>query len=80
MKDRMQYRDYSGSVHYNDEDSVFYGKIEDIRSLVSYEGEDIDSLQASFEEAVDDYLELCQRKGIKPEHPLAGSFNVQTGS
>lgn len=55
----MSYKSYYGSVHYSDEDRVFHGKIEFIRSLVSYEGGDVEGLRKAFEEAVDDYLELC---------------------
>jgi predicted HicB family RNase H-like nuclease len=80
MKDMMQYRGYFGSVHYNDADEIFYGKIEFIRSLISYEGYDIASLRVSFQEAVEDYLNLCQERGIEPEKPFKGSFNVRVGS
>ena len=79
MKDMMSYKGYYGSVHYSDEDFVFHGKIEFIRSLVSYEGSDVVSLRKAFEEAVDDYLELCIEEGRKPEKPFKGSFNVRTG-
>jgi hypothetical protein len=34
MEDTMEYS-YFGSVHYNDDDKVFYGKLEFIRALVS---------------------------------------------
>jgi len=32
MKDMMSYKEYYGSVHYSDEDRIFHGKIEFIRS------------------------------------------------
>lgn len=80
MKDMMAYKGYYGSVHYNDEDQVFHGKIEFIRSLVSYEGTDVKSLRKAFKEAVDDYLELCKEELKEPEMPFKGSFNVRTGS
>jgi predicted HicB family RNase H-like nuclease len=80
MKDMMEYKNYIGSVHYNDEDGVFHGKLEFIRALVSYEGTDVNSLRAAFKEAVEDYLALCQEKGAKPETPFKGSFNIRTGS
>ncbi len=80
MNDMMQYKDYFGSIHYNDEDKIFYGQVEYIRSLISFEGEDVASLRASFEEAIDDYLALCEEKGIEPEKPFKGSFNVRVGS
>ena len=80
MKDMMTYKGYYGSVHYNDEDRIFHGKIEFIRSLVCYEGVDVQSLRKGFEEAVDDYLELCEEENNEPEKPFKGSFNVRTGS
>lgn len=80
MNDMMQYKDYFGSIHYSDDDRIFYGKVESIRSLISFEGEDVASLRASFEEAIDDYLALCEQEGIEPEKPFKGSFNVRVGS
>ncbi|NEO64914.1 MAG: type II toxin-antitoxin system HicB family antitoxin [Moorea sp. SIO4G2] len=80
MNNLMKYKEYLGSVNYNDEDEILYGKVEYIRSLISYEGQDVESLRASFHEAVDDYLELCQLKGIEPEKPFKGSFNIRPGT
>jgi predicted HicB family RNase H-like nuclease len=76
MNDMIQYKDYVGSVHYSDDDQIFYGKVEHIRSLISFEGENVVNLRANFEEAIDDYLALCQQKNIEPEKP----FNVRVGS
>lgn len=79
MKDMMTYKGYYGSVHYSDDDRIFHGKVEFIRSLVNYEGTDVKSLRAAFEEAVEDYLELCKEEGKEPETPFKGTFNVRTG-
>lgn len=35
-------------------------------NLVSYHGESLESLQSSFEEAIDDYLEMCKEEGLEP--------------
>ena len=67
MKHFMKYKDYYGSINYDDEQKIFYGKVEFIRSLISYEGDNRESLKNSFEEAIDDYLELCHSKGLEPE-------------
>jgi predicted HicB family RNase H-like nuclease len=80
MKDMMSYKGFYGSVHYNDEDQVFHGKIEFIRSVVSYEGTGVESLRTAFQEAVDDYLRLCEQENKDPEKPFKGSFNVRTGA
>ncbi len=73
----MEYKNYYGSVHYSDDDRVLYGKLEGIRDLVSFEGQDVGSLRKSFEEAVEDYLETCREQGREPEQPFKGSFNVR---
>jgi len=80
MKDMMEYKGYYGSVHYSDEDRIFYGKIEFVRALVSYEGTDVKSLRKAFEEAVDDYILTFKRQGKEPEKVFKGSFNVRIGS
>ncbi len=77
MKDMLSHKGYFGSIHYNPEDRVFYGKIEFIRALVSYEGKDADSLESAFFEAVEDYLASCAEAGTAPEKPFKGSFNVR---
>ena len=79
MIDMMEYKGYYGSVHYSDEDKCFFGKIEHIRDLISYEGQDVVSLRKAFENGVDDYLETCKNKNKIPDRPFKGSFNVRTG-
>ncbi len=80
MKDHMKYKDYYGSVHYNDEDEVFYGKVEGIKSLISYEGKDVKTLKKSFKDSVEDYIQTCTELSIEIEKPFKGSFNVRVGN
>ena len=41
MKDIMIFNDYLGSVHYSTRDEIFYGKIEGINDLITYEGRSV---------------------------------------
>jgi predicted HicB family RNase H-like nuclease len=77
MKDILVYKEYIGSVHFNSEDEVFYGKIEGIDDLLSFEGSSVRELKKAFEDSVDDYLELCMKEGKKLEKSYKGSFNVR---
>lgn len=79
MKNMLEHKGYLGSVQYGAEDHVFYGKIEHIRSLIAFEGADVDTLETAFVEAVDDYLETCRELGLEPDKPFKGTFNVRTG-
>ena len=73
MKDMMRYKDYYGSVHFSDEDNIFYGRVEFVRALVSYEGTDVATLRQAFQEAVDDYLQTCTIRHMRE----VGSGHIQ---
>lgn len=77
MKNLMKYGDYSAKIEYSEEDSCFFGSIIGINDSISFEGQSIAELEASFKEAVDDYLDLCKRLGKNPEKTYKGSFNVR---
>ena len=63
MNNVMEYKGYVGSVEFSEKDGVFYGKVQGIRSLISYEGTTASGLVSDFHEAVDDYLEACKEEG-----------------
>lgn len=77
MENVMRYKEYVGSVQYNADDKVFHGKLEFITDLVTFEGTSVDELETAFVEAVEDYIELCETVGKKPEKSFAGSFNIR---
>lgn len=77
MTDKLLYKEFIGTVHYSAKDSVFFGKIEGINDLVTFEGENVHDLKKSFEEAVEDYLELCKEVNKEPLKSFKGSFNVR---
>jgi predicted HicB family RNase H-like nuclease len=73
----LTYKGYLGTISFSAEDEVFYGKIEHIRDMITFEADNAHQLIKSFEEAVDDYLRFCAEKGIEPEKPFRGCFNVR---
>ena len=77
MNNTLEYKGYIGSIEFSPEDCVLYGKVQGIRSLISYEGTSAAELVKDFHEAVDDYLSLCEAEGIEPERAFKGSFNVR---
>ena len=79
MKHYLAYKQYYGSVDFDPDDNVLFGQLAFIKATISYEGETIQELKQAFEEAVDDYLEMCEQIGMNPEQPLKGSFNVRIG-
>ena len=77
MIDRIRYKEFIGSVHFSAEDEVFFGKIEGVNDLVTFEGETVKQIKKAFKEAVEDYIELCKETGKAVFKSFKGSFNVR---
>jgi len=73
----MEYKGYIGSVEFSETDELFFGQVQGIRSLISYEGINAKELVSDFHESVDAYLEFCEEEGIEPEKAYKGSFNIR---
>jgi len=73
----LHYKDYIGSLVFSEEDAVFHGKVVGIKSMISFEGDSVQSITEDFHNAIDEYLEFCSENNIKPEKPFKGSFNVR---
>ena len=65
----MTYKDYTARIEYSDEDGCFIGEIAGIRDIVGFHGDSVSELRAAFEEAVEDYLEMCEDLGSPYQKP-----------
>lgn len=77
MNNIMEYKGYIGSVEFSESDGLFFGKVQGIRSLISYEGTTAMELVSDFHGAVDEYLTMCEEEGISPEIAYKGSLNIR---
>ena len=77
MSNLLHYKEYYGSVEYSAEDEVFFGKIEHINDLVTFEATDVQGLQQAFQDAVDHYCEQCAVLQRAPQKMFKGRFNVR---
>lgn len=78
MSKALQYKGYFGAVELDYEDHTFYGDVVNIRDVITFEGRTVEELEASFRQAVDAYLELCDRQGVEPEKPFSGQLPLRT--
>jgi len=74
MSDTMVYKGYHTKPQYSDKDKYFYGKILGINDTISFHGYSVDEFRAAFEEAVDDYIALCEEIGKSPGKEYSGQF------
>ena len=77
MKDVLNYKGFTGSVHFSADDKVFFGKVEGINDLVTFEGETVKELTDAFHYVVDEHIKDCEKENCTPEKSYKGSFNVR---
>lgn len=77
MKDIITYKGFIGSVHFASEDRVFYGKVEGINDLISFEGETVDQLEEGFRYMVDKHIKDCKNNNLPLEKSYKGNLNIR---
>jgi predicted HicB family RNase H-like nuclease len=77
MKNVLHFEGFIGSVHFSEKDDCFFGKIEGIDDLITFEGQDVKELKRAFRGATKDYIELCKSTGKPLRKSYKGSFNVR---
>ena len=74
------YKGYRTNVEFDEEEKYYYGKLEGIEDFVNFGTEVKTDIEKEFHSAVDDYLELCEEIGDKPNHetylPVSSSLRT----
>lgn len=73
----MSYKGYSARINYSDEDGLFVGHVAGIKDVIGFHGQSVQELRAAFEEAVDDYLDVCKRLGREPQKTYSGKLSLR---
>lgn len=68
----MNYRGFSARIIYDDEDQIFFGHLAGIKDIVGFHAETVSDLRQAFEEAVDGYVDMCEKTGAVPEKAYSG--------
>ena len=71
----MIYKGYTARIEYSTEDGCLIGEIAGIRDIVGFHGDSVAELQAAFEEAVEDYFEMCEKSRRPPQKPYSGNVS-----
>jgi predicted HicB family RNase H-like nuclease len=73
----MKYKGYLGHVEYDNKSKILYGEVIGIKDVVTFQAKNVDDLEQSFKDSVDEYLAWCHEKKEKPEKTFSGIFNLR---
>jgi predicted HicB family RNase H-like nuclease len=77
MNDTMKYKGFIGSVHFAAEDRAFYGKVEGVNDLITFEGSTVDELEKGFKYMVDEHIKDCNKNNTPVEKSYKGNLNIR---
>jgi predicted HicB family RNase H-like nuclease len=73
----MQYKGYTGRVEFDDKADIFHGEVIGLRDVITFQGRTAKEVKKAFRDSVDDYLELCSKRGEEPERPFTGKLMLR---
>jgi predicted HicB family RNase H-like nuclease len=76
----IEHKGYTGVFEFDPELELFAGHVIDLRDEIYFEGDSVESLQASMDRAVDHYIDVCEQRGEEPGKPFSGQLRVRMES
>ena len=73
----MEYKGYIARVTFDSDAGVLFGEVDGLRDVITFEATDVRRIEKAFRESVDDYLEMCAKRGEEPERGYSGRFLVR---
>ena len=77
MNNVLTHKGFIGSVHFSADDNVFFGKVEGINDMITFEGETVQELRDAFRYMVDEHIKDCDAENVPVEKSYKGSFNIR---
>ena len=73
----ISYKNYIAHIEPDLEDEILVGRVINTRDIIGFHGDTISEAIASFHAVIEEYLEDCEERGIAPDKPYSGRFNLR---
>jgi predicted HicB family RNase H-like nuclease len=74
----MTYQGYTAQVEVDEEAGILFGRVIDIKDVVTFKGITVEEVRQAFQDSVDDYLAFCHELGQEPDKPFSGKLPFRT--
>lgn len=74
----MKYKGYTAQIEVDETAGILFGKVLDIKDIITFKGTTVAELEREFHNSVDDYLEWCLESGEEPDKPFSGKLPFRT--
>jgi predicted HicB family RNase H-like nuclease len=74
----LTYKGYTGHMEVDEDAGIIFGRVIDIRDVITFKGETVEEAIRAFHESVDDYLDFCEEIGQEPSKAFSGQLPYRT--
>ncbi len=74
----LTYKGYTAKIEIDPEKDILFGRVLDIKDVITFQGKTVEEARQAFHDSVDDYLEFCEELGETPEKPFSGKLPFRT--
>ncbi len=78
IKSMMAYKGYTASIEVDADAGILFGRVLDIKDVITFKAKTVDEAREEFYKSVDDYLAFCQELGEEPDKPFSGKLPFRT--
>ena len=73
----VTYKGYIARIEPDLDDGLLVGRVINTRDIIAFHGQTISEVIESFHAVIEEYLEDCREKGVDPNKPYSGKFNLR---
>lgn len=70
----LTYKGYTAEVTFDPEERILYGRVLDLRDIITFQSDSAAEIEKEFHTSVDEYLAFCKEQGIEPSKPYSGKL------
>ena len=74
----FSYKGYTGHLEIDEQAGLLFGRVLDIKDVITFQGNTVEEARQAFQDSVDDYLEFCQELGQEPAKAFSGNLPLRT--
>ena len=75
----MELEGYVATVELDEAAGVFHGEVVNTRDVLTFQGQTVAELRASFADTLADYRAWCAERGKAPQKPYSGALSLRIG-
>ena len=73
----ISYKNYIAHIEPDLEDGILVGRVINTRDIIGFHGNTISEAIESFHAVIEEYIEDCKKRGVAPNKPYSGRFNLR---